>query len=75
MTAADVIHGSEVIGTNANMMAIPGQVPEFTIQFEEVGGYGILRNEYCGSDHHVMERKIVVTEQGELDSWYEQQQA
>ncbi|AKU07038.1 MULTISPECIES: cytochrome c oxidase subunit II [Haloferax] len=75
VTAADVIHGFEVVGTNANTMAIPGQVAEFTVEFGEPGEYGMLCNEYCGSGHHVMEGKIVVMEQEEFDSWYDQQQA
>lgn len=70
--AVDVIHGSGVVDTSVNTMAIPGQVSKFTVQFEEAGGYGILCSEYCGSGHHVVKERIVAMGQGELDSWYEQ---
>src|SRR5262245_46372406 len=35
ITSADVIHGFEVVGTNANAMAIPGYVSQFTITFKK----------------------------------------
>jgi cytochrome c oxidase subunit 2 len=63
ITSRDVIHGYQVVGTNANTMAVPGQVSEMTVRFDEtdeVREYGILCNEYCGAAHHTMEGKIVV---------------
>lgn len=60
VTSADVIHGFDVIGTNINIMAIPGQVAEVTVEFDEPGEYGIICHEYCGDGHHDMEGKLVV---------------
>ena len=68
VTSRDVIHGYEIVGTNANTMAIPGQVATMTVEFNEAGEYGLLCNEYCGSAHHAMEGKIVVVPQ---DEWNE----
>jgi cytochrome c oxidase subunit 2 len=60
LTSQDVIHGFEVVGTNANAMAIPGYVSQFTVTFDKPGEYTIACNEYCGLMHHAMVGKIVV---------------
>ena len=60
LTSADVIHGLEVVGTNANAMAIPGYVSQFTVTFDHPGEYTIACNEYCGLLHHNMVAKLVV---------------
>jgi len=60
LTSADVIHGFEVVGTNANAMAIPGYVSQFTLTFAKPGEYIIVCNEYCGLLHHNMVGKLVV---------------
>jgi cytochrome c oxidase subunit 2 len=60
ITSRDVIHGFEVVGTNANAMAIPGYVSEFTVTFSRPGEYTIACNEYCGVMHHQMVGKLVV---------------
>jgi cytochrome c oxidase subunit 2 len=68
VTSQDVVHGFQVVGTNANSMAVPGEVATMTVRFEEDREYGLLCNEYCGSAHHGMEGKIVVVPQ---DEWTE----
>jgi cytochrome c oxidase subunit 2 len=60
VTSGDVIHGFEVIGTNANAMAIPGYVSQFTITFPKPGEYVIACHEYCGLMHHAMVGKLIV---------------
>lgn len=60
LTSADVIHGFQVVGTNANAMAIPGYVSQFTLTFGEPGEYVIVCNEYCGMLHHNMVGKLIV---------------
>lgn len=67
VTSADVIHGFEVVGTNANTMAVPGEVSEITVETEEPTEYGLLCNEYCGAGHHGMEGKINVVSQSEFE--------
>jgi cytochrome c oxidase subunit II len=61
LTSADVMHGFQVIGTNANAMAVPGYVTEFTISFKP-GDYVIGCNEYCGLMHHKMIGHLVAKE-------------
>jgi cytochrome c oxidase subunit 2 len=60
ITSADVIHGFGVVGTNANAMAIPGYVSQFTMTFSTPGEYPIACNEYCGLLHHAMVGKLIV---------------
>ena len=60
ITSSDVIHGFEVVGTNANAMAIPGYVSQFTFTFARPGEYLIACNEYCGTMHHAMTGKLIV---------------
>ena len=60
LTSADVIHGFEVVGTNANAMVIPGYVSQFTVTFQQPGEYIIGCNEYCGTLHHNMVGKLIV---------------
>ena len=60
ITSSDVIHGFQVVGTNANAMAIPGYVSQFTITFDRPGEYLITCNEYCGIAHHMMVGTLVV---------------
>jgi len=73
VTSADIQHGFKIVGTNVNMMALPGQISKLRAVFDEPGEYLIYCNEYCGSKHHEMYGKIVVTaaaveEQGEEES-------
>ena len=62
LTSPDVIHGFQVVGTNANAMVIPGYVTQFTTKFDRPGEYLVLCNEYCGLSHHLMQAKLIVEE-------------
>jgi cytochrome c oxidase subunit 2 len=61
ITSADVLHGFQVVGTNANVMAVPGYVTQFTFTFQKAGEYLIACNEYCGTAHHYLTGKLVFT--------------
>ena len=63
LTSADVMHGFEVVGTNANAMVIPGYVSQFTVTFNKPGEYIVGCNEYCGLLHHNMVGKLIVKEE------------
>jgi len=67
LTSPDVIHGFEVVGTNINVMAIPGQVATFGTTFPKTGTYGVICHEYCGAAHHTMQGKIKVVPKSEYD--------
>lgn len=60
ITSSDVIHGFDVVGTNANAMAIPGYVSQFSYTFTTPGEYLIACHEYCGTLHHLMVGKLIV---------------
>jgi cytochrome c oxidase subunit II len=62
LTSPDVIHGFEIVGTNANSMVIPGYVSQFTMTFDEPGEHLVACNEYCGLLHHNMVGTLIVTE-------------
>jgi cytochrome c oxidase subunit 2 len=62
LTSADVVHGFEIAGTNANAMAVPGYVTQFTVTFPRPGEYVIACNEFCGLLHHNMVGKLIVKE-------------
>jgi cytochrome c oxidase subunit 2 len=65
ITSPDVIHGFSIVGTNVNVMVIPGQVAEITVRFDDPAEYGIVCHEYCGSGHHTMAGSIEVVPQDE----------
>jgi cytochrome c oxidase subunit 2 len=60
VTSNDVVHGFQIVGTNANAMAVPGYVTQFTVTFDTPGEHTIACNEYCGLMHHVMVGKVIV---------------
>jgi cytochrome c oxidase subunit 2 len=68
VASADVVHGFEVVGTNVNAMAIPGQIARMEVRFEDPANYGIVCNEYCGAAHHNMAGELVVVPTEEFDA-------
>lgn len=67
VTSPDVIHGFQIVDTNVNAMVIPGQISEFTVEFDEPGEYGLLCNEFCGAGHENMAGQIVVVPEDQWD--------
>lgn len=67
ITAPDLLHGFQVVGTNVNTMVIPGQVAKLTTIFPEPAEYGILCNEYCGAAHHAMEGLLKVVPKSQFN--------
>jgi cytochrome c oxidase subunit 2 len=67
LTSGDVIHGFEIVGTNVNTMIVPGQVSEFTVEFDDPGTYGYICHEYCGPQHHIMEGQLRVVPEDEWE--------
>ncbi len=66
LTSEDVVHGLELAGTNVNTMAIPGQIAQFSVEFEEEGTHGIICHEYCGAQHHNMAGQLQVVNESEF---------
>lgn len=67
LTSPDVIHGFEIVGTNVNAMAIPGQISTFATRFPEPGIYDLICHEYCGPAHHNMQGQIEIVPPSEFD--------
>lgn len=67
VASADVTHGFNVVGTNVNTMAIPGQIAKLNVTFNEPGTYGIVCHEYCGAAHHEMAGSIVIVPQSQYE--------
>lgn len=62
LATADVTHGMQIVGTNVNLMAVPGAVNFARVKFDRPGDYLVVCNEYCGAAHHNMAGVIHVTE-------------
>ena len=62
LSTPDVTHGVQIVGTNFNLMAVPGAVNYARVKFDKAGDYTVVCNEYCGTAHHSMAGVIHVTE-------------
>lgn len=62
LSTADVTHGMQIVGTNVNLMAVPGAVNYARVKFDKPGEYLVVCNEYCGIAHHNMSARIHVTD-------------
>lgn len=60
VTSKDIQHGFKIMGTNINMMVLPGQVSKLKTTFDTPGTYDVVCHEYCGIGHHTMYGQIVV---------------
>ena len=60
LSTADVTHGLQIVGTNVNLMAVPGAVNYARVKFDRAGEYLVVCNEYCGIQHHNMAARIHV---------------
>jgi cytochrome c oxidase subunit 2 len=60
ISSPDVLHGFQIVGTNANTMISPGYISQFSMTFDEAGEYLIVCNEFCGLGHHLMQGKLIV---------------
>ena len=61
LSTADVTHGMQIVGTNINLMAVPGAVNYARVKFDQPGEYLVVCNAYCGIEHHQMAAHIHVT--------------
>src|SRR5438552_6894768 len=62
VSTKDVTHGMQIVGTNVNLMAVPGAVNYARVKFDKPGEYLVVCNEYCGVAHHNMASHIHVWE-------------
>ena len=62
ITSADVVHGFQIVGTNVNLMAVPGTVNVAEIRFDKAGTHLALCHEFCGFGHERMAGRFVIRE-------------
>lgn len=58
VSSVDVNHGFQILGTDVNLMAVPGAVNSARKQFRKQGEYLVVCHEYCGLNHQRMFGKI-----------------
>ena len=60
VSARDVTHGLILLGTDLNLMAVPGVVNYARVRFDKPGTYQLLCHEYCGTGHDRMTTNLRV---------------
>jgi cytochrome c oxidase subunit 2 len=62
LSAADVTHGLILLGTNLNLMAVPGVVNYARVKFDKPHVYQLLCHEFCGTGHDRMAAKLNIVD-------------
>jgi cytochrome c oxidase subunit II len=62
VSTPDVTHGLILLGTNLNLMAVPGVVNYARLKFDQPRTYQLLCHEYCGTGHERMAASLRVVD-------------
>jgi cytochrome c oxidase subunit II len=62
LSTPDVTHGLILLGTNLNLMAVPGVVNYARVKFDRPHNYQLLCHEYCGTGHEQMAASLHVVD-------------
>jgi len=62
VSTPDVVHGLILLGTDLNLMAVPGVVNYTRVRLEKPGSYQLLCHEFCGTGHERMTTNIRVVD-------------
>jgi cytochrome c oxidase subunit II len=62
LSTPDVTHGMILIGTDLNLMAVPGVVNYARVKLDQVRNYQLLCHEYCGTGHERMAANLRVVD-------------
>jgi len=68
VSARDVTHGLILIGTNMNLMAVPGVVNYARVKFDKPRDYTLLCHEFCGTGHERMAAKVRVVDRATFEA-------
>ncbi len=68
VSAKDVTHGLILIGTDMNLMAIPGVVNYARVKFDQPRNYKLLCHEFCGTGHERMAATVRVVDRATFDA-------
>lgn len=63
VSTADVTHGLILLGTNLNLMVVPGVVNYARVHFDRPGVYQLLCHEFCGTGHDRMTSQLHVVDE------------
>jgi cytochrome c oxidase subunit 2 len=63
VSTLDVTHGLILLGTNLNLMVVPGVVNYARVHFDRPGVYQLLCHEFCGTGHDRMTSKLRVVDE------------
>ena len=62
LSTTDVTHGLLLVGTNLNLMAVPGVVNYARVKFDQPRVYQAICHEYCGTGHDRMAATLRVVD-------------
>ncbi len=62
VSTPDVTHGLILLGTNLNLMVVPGVVNYARLKFDQPHNYQLLCHEYCGTGHERMAANLRVVD-------------
>ncbi len=62
VSTPDVTHGLILLGTNLNLMVVPGVVNYARIKLDKIGDYQLLCHEFCGTGHDRMATNLRVVD-------------
>jgi len=62
VSTPDVTHGLILLGTNLNLMVVPGVVNYARVKLDEARTYQLLCHEYCGTGHERMAANLRVVD-------------
>lgn len=62
VSTPDVTHGLILLGTNLNLMVVPGVVNYARVKLDETRTYQLLCHEYCGTGHERMAANLRVVD-------------
>ena len=65
-TAADVVHGFLIDGTNVNTMLVPGYISTITTRFDTPGERHMPCHEFCGTGHEGMWGNVKVIDKADF---------
>ena len=63
VSTADVTHGLILLGTNLNLMVVPGVVNYARVHFDRPGVHQLLCHEFCGTGHDRMTARLRVVDE------------
>jgi cytochrome c oxidase subunit II len=62
LSTPDVTHGLILLGTNLNLLAVPGVVNYARVKFDQPRVYQLLCHEFCGTGHERMAANLQVVD-------------